>query len=100
MTTHTMKLVTIIAEALVRERIEKLLVDAGAHGFTVFNVEGQGAGGRRTGDIGEYANVQIEAVVPPDVAERLLARLEKDYFQRYGLIVYESDVRVVRPKKF
>lgn len=100
MSTHPKKLLTIIAEALVRERIERLLSDEGAQGFTVFSVEGYGAGGRRTGEIGEYANVQFEAVVQPEVAERLLARLQESYFDNYGIIVYESDVRVLRPHKF
>ena len=100
MSTHPMKLLTIIAEALVRERIEKLLAEEGAKGFTVFNVEGHGEGGRRTGEIGEYANVQIEAVVKPEVAARLLDRLQESYFDKYGIIVYETDVRVLRPHKF
>lgn len=100
MSTHPMKLLTIIAEALVRDRIERLLTEEGAKGFTVFSVEGHGESGRRTGEIGEYANVQIEAVVTPGVAERLLTRLEESYFDKYGIIVFETDVRVLRPHKF
>lgn len=100
MNTHTMKLVTIICEALAREPLTRLLKQVGAHGFTLFEVEGTGAKGSRVADIEEFANIQVEVVVPPAVAERLLERLEKEFFPRYAMIAYESDVRVLRPEKF
>lgn len=95
-----MKLVTIICEALVREPIIRLLKDCGAHGYTLFFVEGEGAQGERAGDIQEFRNVQFEVVVKPSVAEQLLLRLKQDFFPRYAMIAYESDVRVLRPDKF
>lgn len=51
-------------------------------------------------DIPEFSNIQFETVVKPEVAAALLERLERDYFPRYGMIAYESDVRVVRKEKF
>ena len=30
----------------------------------------------------------------------MLERLERDFFPRYAMIAFESDVRVVRPEKF
>ena len=36
MNTHSMKLVTIICEALAREPLKKLLTETGAHGYTLF----------------------------------------------------------------
>jgi nitrogen regulatory protein PII len=100
MNTHPMKLVTIICEALAREPLERALRESGAHGFTLFAVEGTGAKGSRVADIEEFANIQVEVIVPPAVAEKLLARLEKDFFSRYAMVAYESDVRVLRPDKF
>ena len=70
------------------------------HGFTVFPVEGSGAGGERRADMGEYSNVQFEVIVPPAIAQTLLDRLYTDYMPRYGLVVFESDIRVLRPQKF
>jgi nitrogen regulatory protein PII len=100
MTLHSMKLVTVICEALAREPLVRLLTECGAHGYTVFPVEGAGAKGGRPGDIAEYGNIQLEAIVPPAVAEVLLTRLETDFFPRYTIIAHESDVRVLRPEKF
>jgi len=95
-----MKLVTIVCEALAREPLTALLHEVGAHGYTLFTVEGSGAKGPRLGDIQEFANIQVEVIVPPGVAGQILGRLEKDFFPRYATVAYESDVRVLRPHKF
>lgn len=100
MNLHLVKLVTIVCEAYAQDAVTKLLREIGAHGWTSFAVEGDGSQGQRPADIREFANVQIEVIVPPDVAIALLERLERDFFPRYGMIAFESDVRVVRPDKF
>lgn len=100
MTLHPMKLVTVVGEAYSREPVLKILRETGAHGWTLFTVEGDGARGQRPGDIREFANIQIEAVVTPEVSRRLLERLERELFPRYGMIAFESDVRVLRREKF
>ena len=95
-----MKLVTIVCEAHAREAVTKLLREVGAHGYTLFAVEGDGSRGKRPGDIPEFANIQIEVVVSPAVADTLLTRLEKEFFPRYAMIAFECDVRVLRKEKF
>jgi nitrogen regulatory protein PII len=95
-----MKLVTIVCEAYGLDPVKTLLREVGAHGFTHFAVEGEGAGGERAGEMKEFANVQIEVVLSADAASQLLARLAKEFFSRYGMIAFESDVRVLRAEKF
>ena len=95
-----MKLVTIVCEAYAKEAIRKLLREIGAHGCTIFEVEGDGSHGERPADIREFANIQIEVIIPPERAHALLQRLEKEFFARYGMIAFESDVRVLRAEKF
>lgn len=95
-----MKLVVIVCEAHAREPVLALLREVGAQGWTLFTVEGEGAKGGRPADIPEFANLQIEVVVRPEVAAVLLERLARDFFPRYGMIAYESDVRVWRKEKF
>jgi hypothetical protein len=51
-------------------------------------------------DIPETANVQLQVIVRPEVAITLLERLEREYFPRYGMIAYASDVQVIRSGKF
>jgi nitrogen regulatory protein P-II 2 len=100
MNTHPMKLVTIIGEALAREPLRKLLGETGAQGYTLFAVEGDGSQGRRTADIQEFANIQVEVIVQPPVAERLLSRLEQEFFPKFAMVAYATDIRVLRRDKF
>jgi nitrogen regulatory protein P-II 2 len=100
MAAHLMKLVTIICEALAREAVTRLLGEVGAHGYTLFKVEGAGAKGKRTAEIAEFGNIQVEVIVPAAASERLMERLEREFFPKYAIIAYESDVRVRRPGKF
>ncbi len=97
---HSMKLVTIVCEALARTPVVELLVKIGAHGYTLFPVEGVGAQGSRVADIEEFGNIQIEVVLPPDPALQLLARLEQDFFARFAMIAYSTDIEVIRSAKF
>ena len=73
---------------------------ARAHGHTAYSVRGRGNQGDRGADIGEMGNVQIEAIVKPQVSEALLQRLRSDLFPSYAMVAYESDVRVLRAEKF
>jgi nitrogen regulatory protein PII len=100
MTKHPMTLVTIVCEKLAREAVTRLLGDVGAHGWTLWEVEGSGAQGAREGDIPEFTNIQVQVILPPAVADTLLVRLEREFFKRYAMVAYESDIRVIRREKF
>ncbi len=100
MQTHPMKQVTIIGEALAREHLKKLLREVGAHGYTLFEVEGAGAQGERSGDIQEFGNVQVEVIVQPGMATEILERLQRDFFPRFAMIAFTSDIEVLRREKF
>ena len=100
MNLHPMKLVIIICEAVLEERIVEVLHECGAHGHTAFDVRGSGRQGTRSADLVESGNVQIEVIAKPSVAETMLARLHAEFFQDYAMVAYESDVRVMRPEKF
>lgn len=100
MNLYSMKLVTIICEALAREPLGRFLDKMGVQGYTLFRVEGTGAKGSRVADMEEFANIQVEVVVTAETADRLLEQLQKDFFARYAMIAFESDVRVLRSHKF
>lgn len=100
MNTYPMKLVTVVCEAYAQEAVTTLLREVGAHGWTLFPVEGAGAQGQRPADIREFANVQIAVIVPPEVSQQLLERLGRDYFPRYAMVAFASDIRVLRAEKF
>lgn len=51
-------------------------------------------------DIEEFGNLQIEAVLPPETALQLLERLERDFFSRFAMIAFSTDIEVIRSAKF
>ena len=89
MNLHPMKLVTIICEAVLEERVVALLREAGAHGHTAFNVRGSGYQGGRGADIVETGNVPIEVIVKPEVSDSLLARMHAKWFAIDARVAYE-----------
>jgi nitrogen regulatory protein PII len=100
MQTHAMKLLTIVCEAHARGPVLDLLRSTGAHGWTLFPVEGEGTGGNRPADIPEFTNLQIQVVVRPEVADAVLERLGREFFPRYVMIAFAADVQVLRQEKF
>lgn len=94
-----MKRVTVIAEAVVAERIEEDILELGATGYTTTEADGRGSRGVRASDW-EGKNVKIESVVTPHIAGKILECLAKDYFPNFAVIAYAHDVEVVRGDKY
>lgn len=100
MNTHPMTKVTIVCEALARDSVLRIVESAGAHGYTLFPVEGSGARGVRPADIQEFSNIQVEVILQPPAAHQLLQRLQSDLFAQYAMVAYASEIQVLRPTKF
>jgi len=94
-----LQLVTIIAERLLEDRLLREIRALGVHGFTVTDVRGEGTRGVRASEW-EGANVKIETLVAPDVAEQLVAHVAARYFQHHAVIVYRHEAHVVRGDKY
>ena len=99
MRTHPLKLVTIVAEAVIEHRLTQDLLGLGASGFTVVEGRGEGTKHLHASDL-PGSNVRIETVVQPDVADRILTHLADRYFQDYSIIAFQTDVVVVRSEKY
>ena len=99
MQTVPLKLVTVVAEPVLEERIVELLYRLGARGHTVTTAHGAGSRGMRASDPpGE--SVRIEVVVSDVVASRILDRVATEYFPHYAVIAFVLDVQVVRGEKY
>jgi len=97
--TSSMTLVTVIAERLLRDRILNGIRDAGSRGFTLTDVTGEGSSEIRAHEW-EGPSVKVETLVPGDVADRIVAWVARRYFQHHAVIVYTSEVQVVRAGRF
>ena len=99
MQTFAMKRVTIVGENSFEERLVKELHELGATGYTYTVVHGEGARGARP-STWNGPNAEIEVIVTPAVADRILEHVAKNYFESHAIIAYADDVQVIRPEKF
>ncbi len=94
------KLVTIVTESVLEQEVCESLEDLGAVGYTVTNARGKGSRGVRDAGWSTSSNVRVEVVCSDDVAQRIAGHLQQKYYDNYAMIIFESDVRVLRPDKF
>jgi nitrogen regulatory protein P-II 2 len=94
-----LKMVTIIAERVLRSRLVSEVGELGARGFTLTEVTGEGSRGVRASEW-EGSNIRLETIVAADVAERIVAHVAATYFEWHAVIVYVQDVDVVRGDKY
>lgn len=100
MQVQTRKLLTIITEAVVEHTLVEEIERLGAHGYTITEARGKGHRGVRNARWQAGGNIRIEVVCDPDVAAAIAAHLNKHYYDDYAMILFLSEVEVLRPEKF
>lgn len=100
MGTDNRKLVTIIAEAALEANIVRDIEHLGAHGYTITEARGKGSRGVRDAGWDEARNLRIEVVCDEPVAAAIAEHLRQRYYENYAMILFMSDVAVLRPGKF
>ena len=100
MTKETRKLLTIVTEAVLEGGICAVLKKLGATGYTITNARGSGSRGVRDAGWQSSGNVRIEVICKADVADRIEQHLREHYYDDYAMVIFESDVNVLRPEKF
>jgi nitrogen regulatory protein PII len=94
------KLVTIITEAVLEAALCDFLADLGASGYTVTNARGSGSRGVRSAGWSASSNVRIEVVCSEEMASVIAKQVSERYYADYAMILFESDIHVLRPDKF
>lgn len=98
MRTHT--LLTIVAESAIETLLLRDLERLGAQGYTLTDARGKGSRGMRNADWDASSNVRIEVVCDAATAAAIAAHLQAKYYDDYGVILFMTDVAVLRPEKF
>ena len=94
-----LKLVTIVTERILEDRLLRTLVELGAKGYTLTQATGKGSRGVRASEW-EGPDTKIEMLVREDVAQAILDHVAETFFEHYAVIVYVQDAAVVRGEKY
>ncbi len=93
-------LFTILTEAALESRLIQDIEQLGAPGYTISNARGKGSRGLRSGSWEANANIRIEIICGPELADKLAKHLQKMYYDNYAMVTFTCDVNVLRPEKF
>ena len=85
-------LVTIIGEAVLQDRLIKLLTELDVSGYTLVPAKGAGSHGRRVGDITGYnTNIEVKTVVASEVSDKIFEAL-RPLQNTYAIIAFRQTV--------
>jgi hypothetical protein len=85
-------LVTIICDAVLQDRLVRLLNTLGVSGYTIVPTGGTGNHGPRMGDIAGYnTNIEVKTIVTPEISDQLREDL-KPFPSNYALIAFRQKV--------
>lgn len=93
------KLVTIVVEAALEQRLAKDLLALGAKGYTITPAHGRGPRNQRNGDL-EGGNVKFEVVTGTGITDQVIQLLADRYFPHYACSCWVADVSVVRDERY
>lgn len=100
MQSHTRKLLTVITEAALEGTVVRDLDRLNAHGYTITDARGKGSRGVRDAGWEASGNIRIEVVCEAETADAIAAYLQKHYYDDYAMILFMSDITVLRREKF
>lgn len=100
MNMHLKKLLVIVTEAALEKALASMVMDLGAHGYTVCDVRGAGAAGEREGAWEADRNIEMKVICAADVAARIGQAVLRAYGEHYGLSMFFADVSVLRDDKY
>lgn len=94
------KLVTIITNDVLEDRLVATVRNRGASGYTILRARGAGSSGEQSGMLSVDTNIKFHVVLPEERMSGLLDDLERLINRGYHLTVFVSDVSVLAPDKF
>ena len=99
MQTTTLKLVTIVTERILEDRLLRKVEELGAKGYTLTQATGKGSRGVRASEW-EGPDTRIQSLVSEEVADAIVEHIAENFFEHYAVIVYVQDADVVRGEKY
>ncbi|ODU50068.1 MAG: hypothetical protein ABS92_04225 [Thiobacillus sp. SCN 63-374] len=97
---YPMKLINIVANAALEERLVGIANAHEASGYTVLDARGAGSAGLQTGVLEGESNILFMLVVPESRLDAVLADVNKLMKRGHHLAAFVSDTQVMRREKF
>lgn len=97
---HSLRLVTIVTEAVLEKQMIEELTTLGASGYTITDARGKGHRGVRNTGWEHGANIRIEVICDDPLARAIADCMKERYYKNYAMLLFISDVEVLRPDKF
>ena len=99
MPTVPVKLLTVVGESVIADRLSRAILAGGALGYTLTPAKGVGARNRRSSTLGGD-NVRIEVVADEATARALLRMITEEWFPHFAVVAWLTDIEVVRCEKY
>ena len=97
---YPVKLLTVTCELLAKKEIIEILKKHKITGYTTYEVAGNGAKGLRAQRLTHEKNVKVEVVLREETLQDIVEEISRTLFSNFAIILYVSDVSVVRTEKF
>ena len=97
---YTVKLLTVTCEILAQKNIIEILNKHEITGYTTYEVDGNGARGIRGQGFKNEKNVKVEIILREEKLQDVVEEISRTMFTNFAIVLYVSDVNVVRIEKF
>ena len=97
---YNVKLLTIICEILAQKNIINLLKKHEITSYTTYEVGGSGTRGIRGQGLRNEKNVKVEVIMREEKLSDVVEEISRTLFANFAIVLYVSDVGIVRPEKF
>ena len=97
---YNVKLLTITCEILVQKNIIEILKKHEITGYTTYEVDGNGARGIRGQGFKNEKNVKVEIIMRDEKLQGVVEEISRKLFANFAIVLYVSNVSVVRTEKF
>jgi nitrogen regulatory protein PII len=97
---YNVKMLTITCEVLAQENIIEILKKHKITGYTTYEVDGNGERGLRGQGFKNEKNAKIEVIMREEKLPDVVEEISRTLFANFAIVLYVSDVGVLRPEKF
>ena len=97
---HPMKLINIIANGTLEERLVDMAEAHGTSGHTILEARGAGSAGLQTGALEGDSNILFMLIVTESKLAEVMVDVEKLIKRGHHLACFVSDTQVLRREKF